>query len=249
MEHLFQIERGWDENNPRKGRYFNEFTSDLAQEALENSDHIYKKVDGSCGIVSYDVAADELSLYQRIDTRGRDPSSTLVPLPVGKNPVNYKSKEHAHSYFMEKIVVSEGDGKKAKKNKRALLDVLERNKDALVDLILSRASSDGDDSSPLFLSVELVGTKFNQTPGVDAPVALAPHCLQRLSADDFPYLPQSLPRTFDELKLALVDSDNVAEGIVVEHKGNFWKVHSKLLEPTCTFATDKSKASPPVFFE
>ena len=90
MEHLFKIERGWDEKNPRKGRYFNSFTSDLAEEALENSAHMYKKVDGSCGIVSYDVAADELSLYQRIDTRGKDPSSTLVPLPVGKNPVNYK---------------------------------------------------------------------------------------------------------------------------------------------------------------
>jgi hypothetical protein len=210
---------------------------------------MYKKIDGSCGIVSYDVAADELSLYQRIDTRGRDPSFALVPLPVGKNPVNYESSEQAHSYFMEKIVVSEGDGKKAKKNKRALLDVLERNKDALVDLILSETSSDDDGSSPLYLSVELVGTKFNKTPGVDAPVALAPHCLQTLSTDDTPYLPQSLPRTFDELNLVLIDSEIVAEGIVVEHKGIYWKVHSKLFDPTCTFAMDKSKASPPVYFE
>lgn len=194
MQHIFEIEKGWDENNPRKGRYFNSFTSGLAQEALENSVHMYKKIDGSCGIVSYDVAADELSLYQRIDTRGRDPSFALVPLPVGKNPVNYESSEQAHSYFMEKIVVSEGDGKKAKKNKRALLDVLERNKDALVDLILSETSSDDDGSSPLYLSVELVGTKFNKTPGVDAPVALALHRRHSIfTSKPSPYIRRTKP--------------------------------------------------------
>ena len=46
MSHLFEMERGWDEWNPKRARYFHSFTSDLAREALENSDNFYWKVDG-----------------------------------------------------------------------------------------------------------------------------------------------------------------------------------------------------------
>ena len=246
MSHLFEMERGWDETNPKRARYFHAFTSDLAQEALKNSDNMYWKVDGSCGIITYDVAADELSIYQRIDTRGKGPTSTLIDLPAGKNPTEYVSNNQPHSYFMEQVKVSENDGKKAKKNKLALLDVLERNKNEIIDLILS---NNGEDADSPFLSVELVGTKYNRTPGVDAPVAIAPHCLQKISPEETAYLPNSLPRAFDELKLFLIDSDIIVEGIVVEHKGQYWKVVSKLFDDGCKFAKEKSSANPPIYFE
>ena len=59
--------------------------------------------------------------------------------------------------------------------------MLERNKNEIIDLILS---NNGEDTDSPFLSVELVGTKYNRTPGVDAPVAIAPHCLQKISPEE-----------------------------------------------------------------
>ena len=41
MSHLFEMERGWDETNPKRARYFHSFTSNLAREALESSDNFY----------------------------------------------------------------------------------------------------------------------------------------------------------------------------------------------------------------
>ena len=105
---------------PKRARYFHSFTSDLAREALESSDNFYWKVDGSCGIITYDTATDELSFHQRMDTRGKEPTSTLMDLPAGKNPTKYLSKNQPHSYYMEQVKVSENDGKKAKKKKLAL---------------------------------------------------------------------------------------------------------------------------------
>jgi hypothetical protein len=188
-------------------------------------------------MIGYNKEEDTIELYQRIDTRGKDPPSALRELPSdGGNTTKYTSPDgKEHTYYMEKIVLLETDGKKQKKNKKIILDVLERHKTTFKELIEQNSSD--------FVSVEIVGTKYNRTPGVAAPAAIAPHCLQKVVLEN-----KSLPRTYEEAKQFLLSSGMAVEGLVVEYNGKYWKLRSDMFDPNCDFVTNKSKVMPPIVF-
>ena len=234
MEHIFDMVKLDDSM-----QYAAQFSSPAAKAALEQSSRMFWKIDGSCGILVLDIASNQLSLYQRQDTRGKEPGPTLVPLPDSGNPTEYTF----HTYYMEKIALGKSDGKKQRKTKEAVLDLLSRHKETLQQVILDHSDEEEaiNGRPSRCLSVEIVGTKYAQTAGVHTPVAIAPHCLQKISM-------ATLPRTLDETRELLISSNIVTEGVVVEFKGKYWKCVSKLLDPSCVFGKDKSKAMPPRMF-
>ena len=67
-----------------------------------------------------------------------------------------------------------------------------------------------------FMTVEWVGRKFNKTPGVDADIALCVH------HEQVPLT--NVPREFSELRTWLMEQG--IEGVVVEHRGVYWKVRT-----------------------
>jgi len=184
-------------------------------------------------MIKYTNEDNDLAVYERQDTRGKEPTEDLVPLVSGANTDRYGEGTKKHSYFMRKVVLHKSDGKKQKKIKQALVDVVERNRKELIEAIKTHGDSSG------CLSVELVGQKYQKTPGVDVPVALMLHCEQNV----IPAKGASLPRTYDEVKAFL--ASYVAEGIVVEWEGEFWKILSSCVDPKCGFKTDRARAMPP----
>jgi len=153
--------------------------------------------------------------------------------------------------------------KKQRKIKEMILGVLQRNEEALIDLIMRNSEEKKEDENNnngccyRYLSVEIVGTKFNRTPGVNGDVAIAPHCQQRIllavegESENEKAVQLQLPRNFRQAKDFLVSpppsskSRGFAEGIVIERGGRYWKLVSKLLDPDCDFAKDRENAMPP----
>jgi hypothetical protein len=244
MEHIFKMVR----INNNKNAYCEDFFSNEAARTALEQGRRYWKIDGACGMIR--LCGDNgqlLEAYERQDTRGRPPGrddGLLVPLPTGANASAYggeqgDEEEEAtmnrprHTYYMRKVVVTEKDGKKQRKLKQAMLDILTQNRDALVEAIRTHGSSEG------WLSVEWVGTKFQKTPGVEVPVALCLHCHQRVQED------AELPRTYQQVKDLLART--AVEGIVIEHAGRFWKIRSNLMDPHgCLFEKDRTKVPPPL---
>ena len=231
MEHIFEITETQPTPTSKRGVnvYSSRFSCPEAQEALEKGT-FYWKVDGACGMVRYNSEEDELEVYERQDTRGREASEDLVPLRPGENQHEYGKDKDRHTYFMRKVAITDEDGKKQKKIKAAILDVLKANRDVLI----SACREHGKDG---WLSVELVGTKFQKTPGVEDEVAIALHKDQNLIIDG------DLPRSYDEAKKFL--GQRSVEGIVVEWNGRYWKLRSNLMDPSCLFETNRIGAPPP----
>ena len=307
MEHIFEFTK----SSSSKGMVYGpNFSSPAAQEALEKTSNVFWKIDGACGMLKLMIAENDkaggdgddgtafgLELYERQDTRGKDPTPDLLPLPnchvdkdgnesenininqesgnsnlMSKNAKAYgDSKGNHHNYYMKKIQLEDTDGKKQRKVKSSLLQVLDDNRDDLIEAVRKYGSTEG------YLSVELIGKKFQKTPGVYVDAAIALHCEQRLdlvadpttsaaagikegidisSDNDIEELKigiqdrkievVQLPRTFDGMKDFLL-SRNV-EGVVVEHNGIFWKIRSNLMDVDCLFEKDRSNAIPPTKF-
>mmetsp|Transcript_42874 Transcript_42874/g.103584 ORF Transcript_42874/g.103584 Transcript_42874/m.103584 type:complete len:459 (-) Transcript_42874:3177-4553(-) len=308
MEHIFEFAK----SPGSKGMVYGpNFSSPAAQEALENTSNVFWKIDGACGMLKFVANSDNthegdgekrsgrgLELYERQDTRGKDPTPDLIPLPacyvdkhsndseninsyqengnsnmICKNDSAYgDSKGRGHTYYMKKIQLEDTDGKKQRKMKSSLLQVLDDNSDDLIDAVRKYGTTDG------YLSVELIGKKFQKTPGVDVDAAIAIHCEQRLDLVAVPKATAAaaggteegidvldkdieeltvkiqdmknqmitLPRTFDGMKDFLL-SRNV-EGAVLEHNGTFWKIRSSLMDVDCLFEKDRSNAIPPAKF-
>lgn len=178
--------------------YSGVFSCPEAKVALECGT-IFFKIDGSNGII---IAGDDGTLhpYERLDTKGKEIPPHCTALPEGSNSDAYKG----HSYCYEPVSLGV-EGKKLKKRNQAMLDVVERHKDRL----LSFGNT---------ISIEWCGKKFQKTPGVPHDVAIAVHADQ-VCEEDF-------DRTQDGVRDFLLNSDPPIEGLIVQHKGEYWKVRS-----------------------
>lgn len=221
MEHIFTMDP--DDQN----RYKSEFSSEAAQEALVHG-NMYWKIDGACGMLC--LIDGQLCAFERQDTRGKPPSKDLVRLPSGQNKIEYGDKAKPHTYFMQQIALCEGDGKKHKKIKTAILDILDKHRDDLIAAIRETGHN--------HVSIEFVGQKFQKTPGVDAAVGIVLHNKQAI-------VDTELPRTFEQMRLFL--NTHAVEGIVVEWKQQYWKVRANLIDPDNNlFENEKSTVMAPL---
>jgi len=183
MHHVFLFNeetKRYDEN----GKFF----SSEAQEALEHGT-LYYKIDGSNGMIrvirpnNIDGSTDEnapfiLKAYQRLDTKGKDPSIAkdgagaaaevaLILLPDGPNASSYAD----HSYYYSEIMLNV-NGRKLVRRNRAMLDLVQqRHADHFIKM------------EQEWISIEWVGTMFNKTPNVPHPIAIAIHAEQRVEYD------------------------------------------------------------------
>lgn len=225
MQHLFQFGDNYKYNKDGM------FSSPEAEQALLGG-NLYYKIDGSNGMIV--SKNDDIRVFQRHDTRGKGNTmadgKVLTNLPEGKNPATYKD----HTYFMQEVT-TDVTGKKLSKRNRAMLDLAKRHKDRLLSF------------GREWLSVEWVGKKFQQTPGVDHDVALAVHEDQVLTDGE-------IDRTFKGVQKYLMDdcSDAPIEGIIVAHHGVYWKVVTggfSLPEGVAKdpFSANKANARAPIF--
>lgn len=212
MFHIFGI---------KDGAYTGEFSSTGAQDAFEYGD-VFHKVDGSNGAI--ELIDGVYTLLTRFDDKkGRvdatDP--TYKTLKVG-NVSEYESdngrKKVSHHYFLKKVVrpVPNESGKDAK---------IRREMYRVLDL----AIEGGNETLSLMregdrVSCEIIGKKFNKTPGVDEDVNIAIHCEQTV------YFPErSISSVRDFLSI------NNCEGLIFNLGGICYKVRSNLLFPNCRF--------------
>jgi len=203
MQHIFRLE---------DNLYVKQTESTKAHDALVNG-NFYVKIDGSNHLL-VKASDGQWQVYERYDDRkGKLDESKLpegyISLPDGGNPVLYQSKQQKHHYFYKLIPrpAPDAKGKLAKLNSQIyqLLDLKKKFLDSLDRKIFT---------------VELVGQKFQKTPGVDAPVDIAIHFMQTVEV--------SIERTFDALKNFL--EQVCCEGLVVVHQGTFWKVRSNCFD-------------------
>jgi hypothetical protein len=211
MVHIFSFDETY--------LYLPSFESELAKEALEKGKLFYK-IDGSNGLVQ--KGNDGLEAFQRLDTRGRPPPETCVPLPAGSNPDSYQG----HSYYYEPIRI-DVKGKKARKRNELMLKAVQDHADHILKF--------GD-----CVTIEWVGLKFNKTPGVPHDVAIAIHSEQVCE--------EPLERNFEAVKSFLLESDPPIEGLIVEYEGLYWKVVASGFANNCRFSTNSQSARPPIFF-
>lgn len=194
MLHIFELD---------KSLYTQNFTSPEAKEAFEMGE-VFVKIDGSNACVKKGGMDGEWTLYRRLDSRGKDISGNkdIISLPDGENPATYG--KHTYNY---QLVDPNVKGKNIRKMHRRLCEIVKLGSKTLDSL------TSGD-----FLTVELVGSKMNNTIEVanDIPYHIAVHCQQGID------IPPKY-RTFDGIKKILVD-DVICEGFVFLHKGKYWKL-------------------------
>ena len=239
MYHIFVF-------NDETKRYDPEYSSPDAEQALLHGT-LYYKIDGSNGMVQIIQPEDptlspQVKVFQRLDTKGKEPKEEVTPLPEGMNASEYPG----HSYYYSEITENV-PGKKLVKRNRAMLDLVNRNLEKFV--------------GREWTSVEWVGEKFNQTPNVPHPVALAIHEEQRV---DGPSLTKdvgeengeaslAIERTFEGVRKYLLEDcvDQPIEGFIIEHNGCYWKIRSDcFLLPEGTkdpFEGNRAMARPPIF--
>ena len=201
--------------------YVKEFSEEGAESAFLHGRY-YVKVDGANHMIIKN-SDDEVELYARYDVGEREMPATCIPIPAGKNGMTYVSRQKTHTYYYKPTRYIEG--KLAK-----VYDILQR---AAADYV--------NDKPPGHYSVEVVGRKFQNTPGVDCDGALAVHSQQTISVD------QEL-RTFTNIRRYLLEAVCI-EGVVVEHEGRFWKIRSNCFDKDCLFEKVKrGKAQLPATF-
>lgn len=197
MEHIFKT----DENH----RYIPYPQSKEAEEALAEGT-FYVKIDGSNGCL-FREEDGKWTLYSRYDDKkGRftntDLPNTIRELPEGKNSSKYQSNEQTHSYYyVLRPRPSEDQRGKLAKIDRELYRIIDSNREYL------------DSLECKFITVELVGQKFGKTLGVEADCDIAIHSDQKILIFD---------RSFYGIRETCTDF--FIEGLVVEHRGKWWKV-------------------------
>jgi hypothetical protein len=216
MKHIWKLE-----NN----LYTDEFLDDEAKEALEHGT-LLNKVDGSNHCLFKE--GDQWVLYGRYDDKKgkldekKLPEQYRLP-PQGRNlQVYVTSVRHAYYYVRRPRPVPNAKGKLNKSGKvsKVLYEIIDRN--------TTRFNKMGVD----YLTVEVVGTKFNKAPGLDFPCGLALHCDQVFDQEF-----KNIPRTKEGLQKLL--SEVCTEGVVLLHNNKCWKVRSNCFDKECLFETAK----------
>jgi hypothetical protein len=219
MEHIYQWKK---KENPKDTTHYTEnFYNEEAKEALENGT-FYLKIDGSNGAIfkgkDEETGEDIIYLVERYDDRNDKLNKLslseieekgIYPLPEGANKSVYCTEEFTHHYYYKIIPKPESDGR----GKKLKGDQLQRFQlyTILEKIIRERPLEYG------YTSLEFVGTKFNQTPGIDQMCGIAIH-------EDL-ILPEQPPkeiRNFDGMEQFC--TQQTCEGFIVKHKDNYWKI-------------------------
>lgn len=235
-----------DENH----QYIDEYDSKEAKEALENG-VFYVKINGSNNMLVKSNVDEKWYCYQRYnDKRGKydgkennliDEQSGLLDicdLRPGNNPSVYrgtqtskqqvhdeKSRKHHYYYVLrERTIPGVKSRRPCKVNKR-VYQVID-NSAVEIDQKFSDLQ-ENNDGKQTYMTVELIGKKFNKTLGVDEDVAIAIHSDQRIDIE-----PER--RSFDGIKAFLLSF--ICEGLVVEHNGTFWKILTENFDENSNFS-------------
>ena len=225
--------------------YTNEFDCEESKDALLYGT-FYVKINGSNNMLTKSPLNNQWYCYQRYDdkkgTLDDSDHSELEPcsgLPYTRtlqhslNPDVYygtklstdepdeKSKKHHYYYVLRERYTDLPEGKRPR-NPCKLNKSLYRLIDQLSDSLNERY-----DDTQEYMTVELVGKKFNRTIGIDTHVAIAIHKDQLF---DIPYD----SRTYESIRDMLL-SEFVCEGFVVEHNGRYWKILSECFDKNCQF--------------
>lgn len=198
--------------------YIDECSSEQAQTALLNGVYYFKH-DGS----NHRIVNEEGQWYieARYDDRRGKYDNTLpegvFPICDGANPSSvWDGEKRTHNYYytrLERVV----DGKKAQKIRNAIYNIVDRIADRL--------------NGQNYITCELVGKKFNKTPGIDSDVEIAIHAEQKCQFDG--------ERSFVGIRTFLEEID--VEGLVIEHDGKYWKLHTEKFWPECWWKTRKGE--------
>jgi len=239
MEHIFEFDQPG-----KKAMYLPKYTSQEAEEAMNSFERMYMKIDGSCGALIRNDKG-EFDIYARFDDtkkkfRDDDGKFTIpegyLPLPEGGNSAKYEG----HRYYLRKLNRPVETDEKGAPIKLKGEDVF------VAQLYKSLDEADPQELSllPDFNSIELVGKNYNQTPGVVGN-GIALHSQQRL---DIKFPEKQSPEEWLENLRTLMESEEgiVMEGVVIEHKGTWWKIRADHL---CKGnKKDRSKHVPPALF-
>jgi hypothetical protein len=179
--------------------YVDEFFNDAAKDALHNGKY-YVKVDGVNHMVLKN--GTNIELYARYDDKkGKiDPQNLpygVMALCDGANPSEYKSLCQHHYYYKSCQDITGKMGKIYATLYKKIYTYFKEKPDG-------------------HYSIEVVGKKFQKTPGITSDAEICVHNDQLL---DIKF------QSYDNAKKYLLN-DVCIEGVVIEHNGLYWKIRS-----------------------
>lgn len=185
--------------------YLPEWTSEESQQAMlalrTGEATIKRKIDGSCGAIIRRPDG-RWDIYQRYDDKKDKFKDGIpegyIPLPEGQNG---QVQHHYYFKLLERVQKKKGE------------QLIVRSLYEAVDRTETKLTKD-------YYSVELVGPNFNKTPGV-LTNGIALHEKQDVQIT-FPLL-----NTPQEWFVWLKNYFSIYrdEGLIVSHKGRYWKIH------------------------
>ncbi len=220
------------ENDPETNTYNGNFTNDDARDAFLYGKY-FVKVDGSNGMLVRQSFLEGLQtlkytlkyrwvLFQRYDDKkGKlDPDNlpkNIISLPIGGNPSVYNNHRYYYKLMAPSNIPDESlrPKKKQKLINDSLYSEIEHSKHVLENM------------NQKFISVELIGKKFQKTPGVNVDCEIALHQQQTID------IPEEY-RTFEGMKHFLLD-EFLGEGLIVSHNGKYWKIRANCFDKNCNF--------------
>ncbi len=168
--------------------YVDEFYSETAAAALEKG-AAWVKVDGANHMVSKSDSGTRM--YQRYDSKSGERPEGYIDLPDGKNEHRYTSQQRCHTYYYKPVELETGKLR------------------GIYATLVDQAAVHLCDEPCGQYSVEVVGRKFQRTPGVDRAAALAFHADQCLELEPS-------VRSYGGIRSFLLNRVCI-EGIVLEH--------------------------------
>lgn len=205
MEHIFAL---------KDNLYTDEYVNPAAEAALRNGKYFYK-IDGANHMLNK-KADGTVRLYERYDAKDGICPANGVDLPTGMNASKYQSKQQCHTYYYMPTWTKTGKLSK------------------IYDRLQVTAENKLADEPPGYYSVEVVGRKFQRTPGVDSDGALALHNEQAIGDRKFD--------NYQSIRTYLLEEICV-EGLVIEHHARYWKVRSDCFDKRCSFVQLKKGGS------
>jgi hypothetical protein len=227
MKHLFNYEVS-QEDKKKCLKYVPEFNNTdynpsypineeldvkLAQESAERAMQalllgtIYVKIDGSNHRIVFEDGIPVI--YARLDDKKRKINVDELPEDtITLGPGNI-TKLKGHKYFFVRKPRNMPGKIGAIYNQ--MYDALDSNIDYVKSFNLPQ------------ISFEAVGKKFNNTPNIHIDAGIALHRDQVIQL-------HSNSRHFEGIRTLLLESELIAEGIVVEHQGIFWKIRADLFQ-------------------
>jgi hypothetical protein len=183
--------------------YKNEYYNTEAREAVEFGTY-FVKVDGANHIIKKKDGV--INLYMRYDDKRGFYKKDSLPFNM-LNLSEYTSSVH-HSYYYKSCADTQG---KLEKVYSRLTRIAEK---------AFNAHPDGE------YSVEIVGSKFQRTPGVDSSAEIALHSDQNIEVD----LDKRNFKGIDELLQMYC-----IEGFIIQYNKKYWKVRSNCYDKKCIF--------------